>query len=91
LEPNLFSFINKYKRAKAAQRDLTVRFKARGQKFMLLDATVHEAMVKEAMVKEAMALGVETTMQHFDRIELISLGNGPLIVEHYRERSQAFG
>jgi predicted 3-demethylubiquinone-9 3-methyltransferase (glyoxalase superfamily) len=86
LEPNLFSFINKYKRAKAAQRDLTARFKARGQKFMLLDATVHEAMVKEAM-----ALGVETTMQHFDRIELISLGNGPLIVEHYRERSQAFG
>jgi hypothetical protein len=81
----MFGFLKKLKAAKAAQVELTIAFRTRGHNFMKMDSTVHEALVKEALVT-----GAVTTMQHFDRIELLYLGGKDSIVDYYRKRSKTF-
>jgi hypothetical protein len=81
----VFGFFKTAKDARAAQRALTEAFKARGKNFMTMESTVHEALVKEAI-----ATGVEATMEHFNRIEMMSFGRGQDIIEHYKERSKKF-
>ena len=81
----MFAFWHKFRKAKKAQQSLRAAFKNRGQNFMTMESSVHEALVKEAIVT-----GVEATMQHFSRIEAASLGRVDYIIEHYKERSRRF-
>jgi hypothetical protein len=74
-----------FREAKRAQRDLREAFKARGWNFMTIDSTVHEALIKEAMFT-----GVQTTMEHFVRIEMHSFGRANEIIGYYKERSKKF-
>ena len=53
---------------------------------MLLNSTIHEALVKEATLTS-----VQATMEHFDRIEMISFEREDYVIAHYRERSKQFG
>jgi hypothetical protein len=75
----------RFKNAKAAQKGLTEAFKARGHNFMTLDSTVHEALVKETITT-----GAQATIEHFDRIELLSFGRTNEIIQHYKDRSKKF-
>ena len=81
----MFGVFKRFKVAKAAQKELTEAFKRRGQNFMTMENSVHEALVKEAMVT-----GVEATMDHFTRIEGMCFGRANEIIEHYKERSKNF-
>ena len=78
------SMINAWLEANAAQ-SLTAAFKQRGHNFMELHSTIHEALVKEAM-----ATGVDSTMTHFDRVE-ITFRNMNDAVHYYKERGKKFG
>ena len=81
----MFGFFKKYWEARAAQKALTLAFKARGHDFMTMNSIVHEALVKEAV-----ATDVEATMKNFDRAKTIFLGRDE-IIEYYRARSKTYG
>src|SRR5262245_61224537 len=77
--------LQRFTHARAAQRGLAAAFKARGHNFMTINSTGHATLVKEAM-----ATSVEATLEHFDRIELLSMGRASDIIDHYKERSKRF-